>query len=93
MELSIYADIKFIVCVSKFKINRIHHWCSVEVRKSQPLGPPVPVGNEARQVSHWNGGPEGWDFLSSLNTNDQLFFLLPTAIFEPLSWISAITPG
>ena len=42
--------------------NRIHHGCPVEIGKSQPEGPPVPVGNEARRVSHWNGGPEGWDF-------------------------------
>ena len=44
------------------KINRIHHGCPVEIGKSQPEGPPVPAGNEARRVSHWNGGPEGWDF-------------------------------
>ena len=44
------------------KINRIHHGCPVEIGKSQPEGPPVPVGNEARRVSHWNGGPDGWDF-------------------------------
>ena len=44
------------------EINRIHHGCPVEIGKSQPEGPPVPVGNEARRVSHWNGGPEGWDF-------------------------------
>ena len=44
------------------RINRIHHGCPVEIGKSQPEGPPVPVGNEARRVSHWNGGPEGWDF-------------------------------
>ena len=44
------------------KINRIHHGWSVEIGKSQPEGPPVPVGNEARRVSHRNGGPEGWDF-------------------------------
>ena len=43
-------------------INRIHHGCPVEIGKSQPEGPPVPVGNEARRVPHWNGGPEGWDF-------------------------------
>ena len=43
-------------------INRIHHGCPVEIGKSQPEGPPVPMGNEARRVSHWNGGPEGWDF-------------------------------
>ena len=42
--------------------NRIHHGCPVEIGKSQPEGPPVPVGNEARRVSYWNGGPEGWDF-------------------------------
>ena len=41
------------------KINRIHHGWSVEIGKSQPEGPSVPVGNEARRVSHWNDGPEG----------------------------------
>ena len=40
------------------QINRSHHGCPVEIGKSQPEGPPVPVGNEAR----WNGGPKGWDF-------------------------------
>ena len=44
------------------KKNRIHHGWSVEIGKSQPEGPSVPVGNEARRVSHRNGGPEGWDF-------------------------------
>ena len=39
--------------------NRIHHGWSVEIGKSQPEGPSVPVGNEARRVSHWNDGPEG----------------------------------
>ena len=42
--------------------KRIDHWCPVEKGKSQPEGPPVPVGNEARRVCNWNGGPEGWDF-------------------------------
>ena len=41
------------------QINRIHHGWSVEIGKSQPEGPSVPVGNEARRVSHWNDGPEG----------------------------------
>ena len=41
------------------KKNRIHHGWSVEIGKSQPEGPSVPVGNEARRVSHWNDGPEG----------------------------------
>ena len=41
------------------EINRIHHGWSVEIGKSQPEGPSVPVGNEARRVSHWNDGPEG----------------------------------
>ena len=41
------------------KLNRIHHGWSVEIGKSQPEGPSVPVGNEARRVSHWNDGPEG----------------------------------
>ena len=47
---------------NRFQINRIHHGCPVEIGKSQPEGPPVPVGNSASLVSHWNGGPEGWDF-------------------------------
>ena len=38
-------------------INRIHHGWSVETGKSQPEGPSVPVGNQARRVSHWNDGP------------------------------------
>ena len=29
--------------------------------KFQPEGHGT-VGNEARRVSDWNGGPEGWDF-------------------------------
>ena len=41
------------------QINRIHHGWLVEIGKSQPEGPSVPVGNEARRVSHWNDGPEG----------------------------------
>ena len=52
----------FLTTLFQIKINRIHHGCPVEIGKSQPEGPPVPVGNEARRVSHWNGGPEGWDF-------------------------------
>ena len=40
-------------------INRIHHGWSVEIGKSQPEGPFVPVGNSASLVSHWNDGPEG----------------------------------
>ena len=31
----------------------------------------VLVGNEAGQVSHKNGGQEGWNFLVPLNTNDR----------------------
>ena len=41
------------------KKNRIHHGWSVEIGKSQPEGTSVPVGNEARRVSHWNDGLEG----------------------------------
>ena len=51
--------ILFFVCVSCWEKNRIHHGWSVEIGKSQPEGPSVPVGNEARRVSHWNDGPEG----------------------------------
>ena len=31
-------------------------------RKILTRGSTVQVGNEACRVSHWNGGPEGWDF-------------------------------
>ena len=31
-------------------------------RKIPTRGPTVPVGNSASLVSHWNGGPSGWDF-------------------------------
>ena len=58
----------------QFKINRIHHGWSVEIGKSQPEGPPVPVGNEARRVSHRNGGPEGWDFPFSTDHTCSIFF-------------------
>ena len=57
---------KYLILLQPFKvstsyrdINRIHHGWSVEIGKSQPEGPSVPVGNEARRVSHWNDGPEG----------------------------------
>ena len=43
----------------QLQINRIHHGWSVEIGKSQPEGPSIPEGNEARRVSHWNDGPEG----------------------------------
>ena len=42
-------------------------------RKSQPKGPPFEW--ETRLASFpLNGGPEGWDFLEPLNTNDRFFF-------------------
>ena len=37
-----------VIGVLQTKTNRIHHGCPVEIGKSQPEGPPVPVGNEAR---------------------------------------------
>ena len=49
------SNVMYVTC----EINRIHHGWSVEIGKSQPEGPSVPVGNEARRVSHWNDGPEG----------------------------------
>ena len=44
--------------------KRIDHWCSVALEKSQP---------SASLVSHWNGGPSGWGFLSTLDTNDEFY--------------------
>ena len=56
------------------KIKRIHHWCSVGTGKSQPEGPPFQWETRLRRVSHWNGGPEGWDFPVPLYTNDRFYF-------------------
>ena len=66
------------------QINRIHHGWSVEIGKPQPECPSVPVGNEARRVSHWNDraefptetmDPRVEIFFSPLNTTDGFFFL------------------
>ena len=57
-EVSCTAD-REILHFTPCEKNRIHHGWSVEIGKSQPKGPSVPVGNEARLVSHWNDGPEG----------------------------------
>ena len=54
--------------------KRIHHWCSVGTGKSQPEGPPFQWETRLRRVSHWNGGPEGWDFPVPLYTNDRFYF-------------------
>ena len=45
-------------------------------REIPTRGSTVPVGNEAwlRRVSHWNGGPKGWDFPVPLYTNDRFYF-------------------
>ena len=42
--------------------NRIDHWCTVETGKSQPSGAPFQWETRRSLVSHWNGGPSGWDF-------------------------------
>ena len=55
------------------EINRIHHGWSVEIGKSQPEGPSVPVGNEARRTMD----PRVEIFLSPLNTTDGFFFTYP----------------
>ena len=55
MDFSIFSTK---VCEKK----RTHHWCSVGTGKSQPEGPPFQWETRLRRVSHWNGGPEGWDF-------------------------------
>ena len=44
--------------------------------KSQPEGPSVPAGNEACRVSHWNGGPEGWDFSGTTEHQLSILFLI-----------------
>ena len=56
------------------RIKRIHHWCSVGTGKSQPEGPPFQWETRLRRVSHWNGGPSGWDFPVPLYTNDRFYF-------------------
>ena len=45
-------------------------------REIQTRGSTVPVGNEACRVSHWNGGPEGWDI--PVNTEHQWSILFLT---------------
>ena len=47
----------------------------MEIGKSQPEGPSVPVGNEARRVSTGTMDPRVEIFLSPLNTTDGFFFL------------------
>ena len=58
-----------------YQINRIHHGWSVEIGKSQPEGPSVPVGNKARRVSTGTIDPRVEIFFSPLNTTDGFFFL------------------
>ena len=43
-------------------------------REIPTRGSTVPVGKRLHRVSHWNGGPEGWDFPVPLCTNDQFYF-------------------
>ena len=52
------------------RILKTHHWCSLETVKFQPEGPPFKWEMRLCRVSHLNGGPEGWDLLSPMNTND-----------------------
>ena len=54
--------------------KRIHHWCSAGTGKSQLESPPFQWKTRLRRVSHWNGGPEGWDFPVPLYTNDRFYF-------------------
>ena len=49
------------------EMNKIH--------KIPTQGSTVPVGNEACRVSHWNGGPEGWDFPIDTEHQWSIFFL------------------
>ena len=60
--------------VKNCDIKRIHHWCSVGTGKSQPEGPSFQWETRLCRVSHWNGGPEGWDFPVPLYTNDRFYF-------------------
>ena len=55
------------------QINRIHHWCSVSTRKSQPKDPPFQW--ETQQASFPTGmvDPRVGIFLSTLNTNDGFY--------------------
>ena len=43
-------------------------------RKILTFGSTVPVGNSVSLVSHWNGGPSGWIFLSPLNITNGFYF-------------------
>ena len=62
------------VLILNNRIKRIHHWCSVGTGKSQPEGQQFQWETRLRRVSHWNGGPEGWDFPVPLYTNDRFYF-------------------
>ena len=42
--------------------------------KSHPEGPPLQWETRLCRVSHWNGGPEGWDFQVPLHTKDGFNF-------------------
>ena len=79
-DIFVVLDTLACFALGAYKLNRIHHGWSVEIGKSQPEGPSVPVGNEARRVSHWNDPTGTMDprveiFLSPLNTIDGFFFL------------------
>ena len=69
--VSVQKGLHFLLMIG---IKRIHHWCRVETGKSQPEDPSFQCETKLRRVSHWNGGPEGWDFSVSLYTNGRFFF-------------------
>ena len=43
------------------RIIKIHHWCSVGTKNSQPEGPPFQWETRLAEFP-LNGRPEGWDF-------------------------------
>ena len=55
-------------------IKRINHWCSLATVKSQPERSPFKWETRLCRVSHLNGGTEGWDLLSPMNTIDGFCF-------------------
>ena len=58
-----------------YKTNRIHHGCSVEIGKSQPEGPSVPVGTRLAEFPTGTMDPRVEICLSPLNITDGFFFL------------------
>ena len=45
-------------------------------RKIPTRGPKAQVGNKACRVSHWNVGPEGWDFSGTTEHKWSILFLI-----------------